>query len=380
MAHRKTGEYAVTIVGGEEVRAFIPAPLPPRNPQLTIEPALLSAAEQSLARLALSASMVPCIDWFIYAFVRKEAVLTSQIEGTQATLMDLLSFEADSSAIATADIEEVCNYVDALHFARSEISKPRGLPVSMRLLNATHAILMRGARGEKKQPGEIRKSQNWIGGSRPGTAAFVPPPQHKLANLLTELEKYIHASDKLPPIVRAGLVHVQFETIHPYLDGNGRIGRLLIALLFETWGVLSQPLLYISLYLRQNQDEYYRRLAAVRKTGDWEGWIKFFIEAVVTTADEAVAMIGALFTMVTKDRAKVLSHGTISVAAVRLFEQLPKHPILTVASVIKLLDTTKPTAGRAIDTLVEVGVLAETTGKKRDRTYVYKDYLNCLSP
>ena len=380
MAHRKTGEYAVTIVGGEEVRAFIPAPLPPRNPQLTIEPALLSAAEQSLARLALSASMVPSIDWFIYAFVRKEAVLTSQIEGTQATLMDLLSFEADSSATATADIEEVCNYVDALHFARSEISKPRGLPVSMRLLNATHAILMRGARGEKKQPGEIRKSQNWIGGSRPGTAAFVPPPQHKLANLLTELEKYIHASDKLPPIVRAGLVHVQFETIHPYLDGNGRIGRLLIALLFETWGVLSQPLLYISLYLRQNQDEYYRRLAAVRKTGDWEGWIKFFIEAVVTTADEAVAMIGALFTMVTKDRAKVLSHGTISVAAVRLFEQLPKHPILTVASVIKLLDTTKPTAGRAIDTLVEVGVLAETTGKKRDRTYVYKDYLNCLSP
>ena len=380
MAHRKTGEYVVTIVGGEEVRAFIPAPLPPRNPQLTIEPALLSAAEQSLARLALSASMVPSIDWFIYAFVRKEAVLTSQIEGTQATLMDLLSFEADSSATATADIEEVCNYVDALHFARSEISKPRGLPVSMSLLNATHAILMRGARGEKKQPGEIRKSQNWIGGSRPGTAAFVPPPQHKLANLLTELEKYIHASDKLPPIVRAGLVHVQFETIHPYLDGNGRIGRLLIALLFETWGVLSQPLLYISLYLRQNQDEYYRRLAAVRKTGDWEGWIKFFIEAVVTTADEAVAMIGALFTMVTKDRAKVLSHGTISVAAVRLFEQLPKHPILTVASVIKLLDTTKPTAGRAIDTLVEVGVLAETTGKKRDRTYVYKDYLNCLSP
>jgi len=380
VAHRKTGEYVVTTVGGEEVRAFIPAPLPPRNPQLTIEPALLSAAEQSLARLALSASMVPSIDWFIYAFVRKEAVLTSQIEGTQATLMDLLSFEADSSATATADIEEVCNYVDALHFARSEISKPRGLPVSMRLLNATHAILMRGARGEKKQPGEIRKSQNWIGGSRPGTAAFVPPPQHKLANLLTELEKYIHASDKLPPIVRAGLVHVQFETIHPYLDGNGRIGRLLIALLFETWGVLSQPLLYISLYLRQNQDEYYRRLAAVRKTGDWEGWTKFFIEAVVTTADEAVAMIGALFTMVTKDRAKVLSHGTISVAAVRLFEQLPKHPILTVASVIKLLDTTKPTAGRAIDTLVEVGVLAETTGKKRDRTYVYKDYLNCLSP
>jgi Fic family protein len=239
---------------------------------------------------------------------------------------------------------------------------------------------MRGARGEKKQPGEIRKSQNWIGGSRPGTAAFVPPPQHKLANLLTELEKYIHASDKLPPIVRAGLVHVQFETIHPYLDGNGRIGRLLIALLFETWGVLSQPLLYISLYLKQNQDEYYRRLAAVRKTGDWEGWIKFFMEAVVTTADEAVAMIGALFTLVTKDRAKVLSHGTTSVAAIRLFEQLPKHPILTVATVIKLLDTTKPTAGRAIDTLVEVGVLAETTGKKRDRTYVYKEYLNCLSP
>jgi Fic family protein len=379
MSHRKTGVYEQTIVGGEEVKAFVPEPLPPRNPPLAVDTTLVLAAEQAVARLALSASMLPSIDWFIYAFVRKEAVLTSQIEGTQATLMDLLNFEADSTSTPTADVEEVCNYVDALLFARSEITKPRGLPISVRLLNAAHAILMRGVRGSKKQPGDIRTSQNWIGGSRPGKAAFVPPPHLKLSNLLTELEKYIHSSDKLPPIVRAGLVHVQFETIHPYLDGNGRIGRLLITLLFEHWGLLPQPLLYISLYLKQNQDEYYHRLAAVRKTGDWEGWTNFFLTAVIETANEAIAMISNLFSLVTQDRARVLAHGTMSVAAIRLFEQLPKHPIITAAAVIKLLETSKPTAGRAIETLVEVGVLVETTGKKRDRTYIYKNYLDCLN-
>jgi Fic family protein len=284
-----------------------------------------------------------------------------------------------TTSTPTADVEEVCNYVDALLFARSEIAKPRGLPISVSLLNAAHAILMRGVRGAKKQPGSIRTSQNWIGGSRPGNAAFVPPPHLKLSNLLTSLEKYIHSPDQLPPIVRAGLVHVQFETIHPYLDGNGRIGRLLITLLLEHWGLLSQPLLYISLYLKQNQDEYYRRLASVRKTGDWEGWTGFFLTAVIETANEAVTMISNLFSLVTQDRGRVLAHSTMSVAAIRLFEQLPKHPIITTAAVMKLLEISKPTAGRAIDTLVEVGVLVETTGKKRDRTYIYKNYLDCLN-
>lgn len=381
MTNRETGNYEVTIAGGEEVKAFVPMPLPPKNPPLAIEPGLILTAEQAIARLALSGSMVPALDWFIYAFVRKEAVLTSQIEGTQATLMDLLNFEGDSSnSVPSADVEEVCNYVDALVFARSELAKASGLPVSMRLLNATHAILMRGVRGSTKQPGEIRRSQNWIGGNRPGKAAFVPPPHLALSKLLTDLEKYIHRSDGLPAVVRAGLAHVQFETIHPYLDGNGRIGRLLIALLFEYWGLLPQPLLYISLYLKQNQAEYYSRLAAVRKSGDWEGWTRFFLAAVTDTANEAVAMISELFILVTKDRGKVLSHRTMSVAAVRLFELLPKHPIITTATVIKLLETSKPTAGRAIETLVEVGVLMETTGKKRDRTYAYKDYLDCLNP
>ena len=378
MAPRITGKYTQTPAGGETVKAFVPHPLPPARPQLDVDAATLTKAEQAIGRLSVAGSMVPSVDWFIYAFVRKEAVLTSQIEGTQATLMDLLNFEAEAGLSPNADVEEVCNYIEALTYARTELSKPKGLPLSVRLLNETHKRLMQGVRGSNKNPGSVRTSQNWIGGSRPGLARFVPPPPQELPTLLSALETYIHKGNTLAPLVRIGLIHVQFETIHPYLDGNGRIGRLLISLLLERWGFLASPILYLSLYLKQNQNEYYDRLSAVRTNGDWEGWTKFFLEAVAASADEAVKTIGALFKLVSRDRTTVLAHPTTSVAAVRLFEFLPKHPVVTTVRVMQLLEITKPTAGRAIEALVQTGVLRETTGKKRDRTYVYREYLALL--
>jgi len=379
MGRRKTGVYERTTVGGEEVAAFVPAALPPEGPPLILEGAAeerLRAAEQSLVRLDLAGEMVPSLDWFIYAFVRKEAVLSSQIEGTQATLVDLLTFEADEdTGPASADVEEVCNYIDALAYARGQLAEPTGLPLSMRLLDETHRRLMRGVRGAEKQPGEVRRSQNWIGGTRSGNAAHVPPPPHRLADVLSAFEKYIHAEDDLPPLVRAGLLHVQFETIHPYLDGNGRIGRLLITLLLEHWKLLTEPLLYLSLHFKRHRDEYYRRLDAVRSDGDWEGWIDYFLEGVATIADEAVSSARELFALVAKDRARVLLHAGTSVAAVRLFELLPRHPIVSVAQVVKRIETSKPTAGRAVETLEKAGVLVEITGKKRDRSWAYQSYL-----
>ena len=254
--------------------------------------------------LDLAGEMVPSLDWFIYAFVRKEAVLSLQIEGTQATLVDLLVYEADEQASPNADVEEVCNHLDALGYARAQIDGERGLPLSMRLLNETHLRLMQGARGASRQPGQVRSSQNWVSGSRPGNALFMPPPPHALADLLGAFEKYMHGEDSLPMLVRAGLLHVQFETIHPYLDGNGRIGRLLITLLLEHWELLANPLLYLSLFFKRHQDEYYRRLGAVRTEGDWEGWIDFFLDGVATIAGEAIESARELFALVAADRSR----------------------------------------------------------------------------
>lgn len=381
MNERITGRYERVSVGGEEVSAFIPAPLPPADPPLTIDGTLaerLRNAEHALTRLELAGEMVPSLDWFIYAFVRKEAVLSSQIEGTQATLVDLLTFEAEDQASPTADVEEVCNHLDALAYAREQMSSNQGLPLSMRLLCETHRRLMAGVRGATKQPGEIRRSQNWIGGSRPGNAVYVPPPPQALPELLTALEKYLHADEALPKLLRAGLAHVQFETIHPFLDGNGRIGRLLVTLMLEHWGLLAKPLLYLSLFFKRHQAEYYRRLDAVRTAGDWEGWLDFFLDGVATIADEAVASARELFALVAADRTRVLAHDGMSIVALKLFELLPSHPVVTVASAMKLVATTKPTAGRAIELLAAGGVLVETTGKKRDRSFVYQAYLDRL--
>ncbi|MGH8209256.1 MAG: Fic family protein [Steroidobacteraceae bacterium] len=378
---RSTGQYESTTVTGAEVQAFVPNPLPVRDPAVQIEGSLsvrLVAAERALSRLDLAAHMVPSVDWFLYAFVRKEAVLSSQIEGTQATLIDLLNFESGNGQ-ASPDINEVCNYVDALKYAREQLASTRGLPLSMRLLNETHRLLMRGVRGAGKAPGEVRRTQNWIGGSRPGNAAFVPPPPDLLPKALEMLEKYIHGKDSLSPVIRAGLVHVQFETIHPYLDGNGRIGRLLISLLFEHWKLLAHPLLYLSLFFRRHQAEYYRRLSAVRTDGDWEGWLDFFLDGVATVGEETLTAARELFVTVTTDRERVLSESAASVAALRLFEALPVQPIVTVAAVMRVLVTTKPTAGRAIEALRAAGVLIETTGRRRGRSFAYQRYLDLLS-
>ena len=248
----------------------------------------------------------------------------------------------------------------------------------MRLLSETHRRLMLGVRGNEKQPGAVRGSQNWIGGSRPGNAMYVPPPPHALGDVLGSFERYIHAEDTLPALVRAGLLHVQFETIHPYLDGNGRIGRLLVTLLLEHWKLLTKPLLYLSLFFKRHRDEYYRRLTAVRVDGDWEGWLDFFLDGVATIADEAVVSARELFALVAEDRARLLASENVSIGALRLFERLPRRPIVTVASAMKLLETTKPTAGKAVDLLVAEGILVESTGKKRDRSFVYRAYLDRL--
>lgn len=380
---RTTGTYRILTVGGEEVRAFIPAPLPPADPPLTLDAVAqraLSEATAALGRLAVAADMVPNAEWFLYGFVRKEALITSQIEGTQATLQDVLAFEAGQQVERPEDVREVCNYVDALTYARKELANPRGLPLATRLLCETHKRLMKGARGSDKQPGEIRRSQNWIGGTRPGDARFVPPPPEEVPHALSALEKWIHASDPLPSLVRVGLAHAQFETIHPFLDGNGRIGRLLIALLVEHWGLLKAPLLYLSVAFKRHRREYYDRLNAARVEGDWEGWTRFFLACVTEAAEDAVASAQKIFATTNADRRKAAAHPKATVAAIRLVDLLPSHPVVTLPLVMDLLDTSKPTAARTIEFLQSAGILHETTGKRRDRVYAYHHYLQVLTP
>ncbi len=379
---RQTGRYRVTTAHGEQVRAFVPHPLPPSEPPLAVEgqnAALHGTAQTALARLSVAAALVPSADWFLYGFVRKEAVLTSQIEGTQATLRDVLTYEATQEAERPEDVREVCNYVEALACARRQLASPKGLPLSTRLLCEAHRRLMRGTRGADKQPGEIRRSQNWIGGTRPGNAHFVPPPPEEVPDALAALERWLHSDDPLPPLIKAGLAHVQFETIHPFLDGNGRIGRLLIALLVEHWGLLQHPLLYLSVAFRRHQPEYYARLSAVRTDGDWEGWTAFFLECVREAADDGVNVAQALHALLARDRARLVGHQRATVAAIQLLDQLPKHPVLTVPRAAEVLGVTAPPARKAIGLLARLSVLRETTGRQRDRVYAYHEYLRILT-
>jgi Fic family protein len=379
---RKIGTYCTTSYGDESVRAFIPAPLPPQKPALRIEGDLARLHGDALAalgRLEIAGGMVPSPNWFLYGFVRKEALVSSQIEGTQATFEDIVTFEATRQAERPADVQEVCNYIEALSWARGETHRAGGLPLCVRLLCGAHQRLMQGVRGAEKQPGEIRISQNWIGGTRPGNAVFVPPPPNAVPKALAELERWIHDHDRLPPLVRAGLAHVQFETIHPFLDGNGRIGRLLITLLVEHWGLLHAPLLYTSLAFMRHRQEYYRYLTKVRTEGDWEGWTAFFLRCVEEAANDGVQAAGRLFALLSKDRQAALYHKATTLPAVRLFDLLPEHPMVTIGIAIELLGTTKPTAAKAIDALVRAGVLHEITGKRRDRVYAYRTYLAALS-
>jgi len=379
---RTTGTYEQTSVAGESINAFIPFPLPPAEPPLKISGRIanrLRTAESALTRLESAGRMIPSLDWFVYAFVRKEAVVSSQIEGTQASLTDLLTSEAEAPTGAPPeDVEEICNYLEALKYARGQLRRKKGLPLSLRLLNGVHRRLLAGARGRNKSPGQVRKSQNWIGGTRPGNARFVPPPPHRLTDLLTDLERFLHEDTSLPPLVRAGLAHVQFETIHPYLDGNGRVGRLLIALCLEDWGLMTEPMLYLSHFFKMHRIEYYDRLKAVRTKGDWEGWLSYFLEGIAVVADEAVTLISKLFDLIERDRSRYLESERATVMGARLLEQLPRHPIVTVKSVAKLCDTTRPTAAKAVDSLISVGILKETSGRRRDRTYNYEPYLDLL--
>lgn len=378
-----TGTYAISTTLGESVRAFVPHPLPPTAPAL--EPAadfatLHRQAELALARLAGVSGLVPSVDWLLYSAIRKEALLTSQIEGTQATLTDLFDDEAGFKVSNTDDVEEVTNYLRAFRWVQAQLRDPQGLPISVRLLCDAHRLLLDGARGAGKQPGELRRSQNWIGGTRPGNAVFVPPPPERVPELLADMERFIHApAADLPPMVKVALVHAQFETIHPFLDGNGRIGRLLIAALFEHWGLLSEPLMYLSGYLKQHQAEYYRRLSAIRTDGDWMSWITFFLEGVATAAGDAERNIIAIASLVTTDRRALLQSPKASPASYRLFELLPMMPRFTIEHVRQQLDTSFPTATAAVQVLEKLGIVAEMTGQKKNRSYSYRAYVELLS-
>ncbi len=377
---RQTGRYERSTVAGEEVSAFIPAPLPPRDPPLDLEVLgpLIAHASERLRLLDLAGDLVPSVDWFVYAFVRKEAVLSAQIEGTQATLMDLLEVEASGEAPTDADVEEVCGYLEALNYAWAELDRDAGLPISMRLLSEAHKRLLSGARGAHKQPGEVRRSQNWIGGTRPGNATFVPPPPHRLPELLSDFERAVHVESDLPPLVRVGLLHVQFETLHPFLDGNGRLGRLLITLLLRHWGLLSRPLLYLSLFLKTHRQEYYRRLSAVRTDGDWEAWLDYFLEGIAVVAEEATATARRLHGIVTASRERVLVREDATVFSLRLFELLPEHPIVTVNRVVEMLGCSRPAAGKALRILEAASVLRPLDDRKKNRALVFGEYLDEL--
>lgn len=379
---RRTGSYVRSTTLGETVQAFVPRALPPREPGLGIGDmlALNQRAELALARLSGVSGLVPSVDWLLYSAIRKEALLTSQIEGTQATLTDLFDDEAGFAVSNTADVEEVTNYLRAFRFVRDNLRSKSGLPISVRLLNEAHKRLLDGARGSGKQPGELRRSQNWIGGTRPGNAVFVPPPPEKVPGLLSDLERFIHEPPKpvLPPLVRVALVHAQFETIHPYLDGNGRIGRLLIAALMEHWQLLPEPLMYLSGFLKQHQAEYYRRLSAVRTEGDWEGWVDFFLEGVEVAAHDAERGIVSLASLIANDRRRLLDAPKATPASYRLFELLPMMPRFTIEQVRQKLSTSFPTATAAVKLLEGLGIVTELTGQKKNRSFSYQAYVDLL--
>lgn len=379
---RSTGTYASSTTLGETVQAFVPRRLPPAEPPLAPE-AFSDAnhqAELALARLSAVSGLVPSVDWLLYSAIRKEALLTSQIEGTQATLTDLFDQEAGFAVSNTDDVAEVTNYLRAFRLVREQLRDPKGLPISVRLLCEAHRLLLDGVRGAGKQPGELRRSQNWIGGSRPGKAVFVPPPPERVPALLAELERFIHQrAPKLPALVRVALVHMQFETIHPFLDGNGRIGRLLIAALMEQWGLLPEPLMYLSGYLKQHQAEYYRRLSAVRTHGDWEGWVSFFLEGVAAAAEDAERGVVAIASLVATDRRRLLQAPKAGPGSYRLFEMLPMMPRFTIEQVRQKLTTSFPTATAAVKVLEDLGIVSELTGQKKNRSYSYPAYIDLMA-
>ncbi len=382
MQRGETGRYESTGAGGERVRAFVPLPLPPK-PAIALDGSLqqeLEAATLALGRLDAISTLLPDETLFLYAYVRKEAVLSSQIEGTQSSLSDLLLFELEEApGVPLDDVVEVSNYVAALEHG---LNRLRGrFPLSNRLLREIHGVLLSRGRGSSKAPGEFRLSQSWIGGSRPGNATFVPPPHTVVPDCMAALERFLHTTgDGLPALVRAGLAHVQFETIHPFLDGNGRLGRLLITLLLCHAGILREPLLYLSLFFKQHRTAYYDLLDAVRRTGDWESWLAFFIEGVRTTAEGAVATSRRLTNTFASDRTTVQRRaGRRAGSALRVLDALRAKPILSLSGVRALTALSFPTTSSAMQLLVEYRIVRELTGKPRNRLFVYDRYLAILN-
>lgn len=381
MKRGETGRYEVAAAGGEAVRAFVPAALPPAPP-LALEGALqqaLEAAVLALGRLDGVSALLPDKSLFLYAYVRKEAVLSSQIEGTQSSLSDLLLFEMDAApGVPLNDVVEVSNYVAALNHGLRRLRE--GFPLSNRLIREIHNVLLSRGRGSNKEPGEFRRSQNWIGGSRPGNAVFVPPPYTAVPACMSDLERFLHAADDgLPVLVRAAFAHVQFETIHPFLDGNGRVGRLLITFLLFHAGILREPLLYLSLYLKQNRAAYYDLLDRVRREGDWEAWLEFFLEGVKQVAEGAVSTAERLSEMFRTDRAPIETAGRRAGSALRVHEALKARPILSMTEACNTTGLSFPAASSAMDLLLELKIARELTGRQRNRLFVYDRYLSILN-
>lgn len=375
-----TGRYEITSFMGEQVRAFVPQPLPP-EPPLVLSPSrqkLLEQATLALGRLDSITLLLPDPDLFLYAYVRREAVLSSQIEGTQSSLAQLLLFELEEApGVPFDDVVEVSNYVAALNHGLARLQG--GFPLSNRLIREMHAILLSRGRGSEKAPGEFRRTQNWIGGTRPGNAHFVPPPPHLVEDCMAALERFLH--DPQPPypaLLNAALAHVQFETIHPFLDGNGRIGRLLIAFILHHQGVLSQPLLYLSLYFKQHRQEYYRLLDQVRLEGDWEAWVDFFLEGVVRTATNAVDTAKRLYGLFQEDEQKIKTLGRGAAAALRVFHVLRRRPVVNLSQVCAQAHLSFPGAANGMGALMRLGIARELTGQRRNRVFAYDRYLAIL--
>ena len=379
----RLGRYVSTVAFDETVQAYVPPPLPP-SPPLDFSAQLLkklSEADRAIGRLDGITMMLPDKSLFLYMFVRKEAVLSSQIEGTQSTLDELLRFEnAASAGQPIDDITEVSNYVRAMMYGleRMRDTSTNGLPLCLRLLREMHALLLRTGRGNSKDPGEFRRSQNWLGGSRPSNAIYVPPPVNEMNACLGELETFLHNDETLPPLIKAGLLHVQFETIHPFLDGNGRLGRLLIALFLVEKNVLKEPLLYLSLYLKTHRSDYYRLLQEVRQRGTWEAWLEFFLDGVAATANNAHDSAIQIVTLFARDRERITSSGDHANSMLRVHALLQMQPFVNAAQVSAKTNLSMPTVNGALAALDKLGVVREVTGKKRGRVFAYDEFLKII--
>lgn len=376
----RLGTYVSRSLTGESYMAFVPAILPPKPP-LDMS-ALYKQYEQAMQALSLlnaSADLVPDVGLFLYMYVRKEALLSSQIEGTQSSLSDLLLFENDETPnVSVDDVEEVSNYIAALNHGLKRMKN--GFPLSNRLIRDMHKIILRGGRGSDKTPGEFRRSQNWIGGIRPGKARFVPPPPEMVDDFMSDLEKFIHADQQqLPILIKAALVHVQFETIHPFLDGNGRLGRLLITLMLCAEGALGEPVLYLSLLFKEHRQTYYDLLTDVRTKGDWELWCAFFLDAIYASATHAIKDTKKIISLLERDRRRISKIGKASTSALRIHAYLLKNPYLSLTKAAKVLKLSVPTMTSTTQKLIEIGMLKEVTGHARNRLFAYTAYLEILT-